>query len=205
MYIAPDGSYSAMYPRLRRRLAAGAIDWVLCWVVFLIASIVGGIFQGVGLASLDAGEPGVILGVTLIVIAQLIAAAPIVAYFTYYWAQGATLGMRAADIELVREETGAPPSWRRTLPRAVLAFLVALAVLNAYFAYAGRDEGDFGALERALIAASVVVAALGVAAKAWMLVDGSRRSALDRLFGLVYVEEFLFVRARRSPWTEARR
>jgi hypothetical protein len=46
------------------------------------------------------------------------------------------------------------------------------------------------------------VAAVGLVAKAWMLADGRHRSALDRLFGLVYVEEFVFANARRSPWAE---
>ena len=203
MYIAPDGSYSATYPSIRRRLGAGAIDWTLCWVVFLIASIVGGIVQGVGVTSLDAGDLGGIPGVALIVLSQLIVAASIVAYFAFYWAQGSTLGMRALDFELVREATGRPPGWRRTVPRAIVAWLIALAILNVYFASSGRPQDDpFNAYERTLIAASVAVAAVGVAAKVWMLVDGRRRSAFDRLFGLVYVEEFVFTHARRSPWAE---
>ena len=203
MYIAPDGSFSATYPSILRRIGAGAIDWVLCWVVYLIASIVGGIVQGVGDTSLDEGGAGTPIGVALIVLSQLIVAAPIVAYFAYYWAQGSTLGMRALDFEVVRESTGRPPGWTRTIPRAVVACLVALAVLNAYLASAGRPEDDqFNAFERALIAVSIGVAVVGLAAKAWMLVDPRRRSAFDRVFGLVYVEELVFTTERRSPWAE---
>ena len=44
MYVAPDGSYSATYPSVLRRAGAGAIDWILCWVVWLVASIVNGAF-----------------------------------------------------------------------------------------------------------------------------------------------------------------
>lgn len=204
MYVAPDGSYSATYPGVRRRLGAGAVDWVLCWVIFLLASIVGGIVQGVGAASVDEGGPGVVLGVALIALSQLVVAAPIVAYFAAYWSLGSTLGMRALDIELVQDDTGIPPTWKRTVPRAVIAFLIALAVLNVYFAYSsGVDE--LGAFERALAAASVGVAAVGVAAKAWLLVDPRRRSTFDRLFGLVYVEEFVYTDARPSPWVDAGR
>ena len=58
MYVAPDGSFSATYPSILRRLGGGAIDWVLCWIVFLIASIVGGIVQGLGKTSYDAGDLG---------------------------------------------------------------------------------------------------------------------------------------------------
>ena len=203
MYLAPDGSFSATYPSVLRRLGAGAIDWVLCWIAFLIASIVGGIVQGLGRTSLDAGDLGGIPGAVLIVLSQLIVAAPIVTYFAYYWAQGSTLGMRAVDIELVREATARPPGWTRTLPRAIIACLVALAVLNVYLASSGRPEDDpFNAYERALIVGSVAAAGVGLAAKAWMFVDPRRRSALDRLFGLVYVEEIVFTNARRSPWAE---
>jgi RDD family len=204
VYIAPDGSYSATYPSLRRRLAAGAVDWVLCWVIVLLASIVGGIVQGVGVTTIDTGGPGIVLGVALVVLSQLLLAAPIVAYFAVYWSLGSTLGMRALDIELVEDRTGVPPTWKRTVPRAVVAFLIALAVLNVSFAYAGGVD-ELGAFERALVAASVGVAAVGVAAKAWLLVDPRRRSAFDRLFGLVYVEEFVYTDARPSPWIDAGR
>ena len=50
VFVAPDGSYTATYPRLLRRVGAGAFDWVLCWVIFLVASIVGGILQTVASA-----------------------------------------------------------------------------------------------------------------------------------------------------------
>ena len=139
----------------------------------------------------------------LIVLSQVFVAASIVAYFAYYWVQGSTLGMRAVGSELVRETTGRPPGWRRTVLRGIVSWLIALAVLNVYFASSGRSEDNpFNAYERALIAASIAVAAVGIAAKAWMLVDGRRRSAFDRLFGLVYLDEIVFSDARRSPWAE---
>jgi uncharacterized RDD family membrane protein YckC len=199
VYIAPDDSYSATFPSVRRRLAAGAIDWVLCWVIFLLASIVGGVVQGVGSASLDSGDLGGVLGVVLIALSQLVIAAPIVAYFAVYWSRGSTLGMRAVDVELVQGGTGLPPTWRRTVPRGCIAFLVALAVLNVYFGYTGRD--DLSDFERVLVAVSVVVATLGLAAKAWFLVDPRRQSLLDRLFGFLYVEELVYRNARPTPWT----
>jgi uncharacterized RDD family membrane protein YckC len=205
VYVAPDGSYSATYPSVRRRLAAGAIDFVLCAVIFLLASIVGGIVQALGTTSLEAGDLGGVLGVVLIVLSQLVVAAPIVGYLAYYWAQGSTLGMRALDIEVVRDETGRAPGWRRTVLRACVAFLVGLAVVNVYFLGIDRPSGAYEAGERVLIAASLTVAVAGVAAKAWLLVDARRRSALDRLFGLVYVEELVYTNARPSPWLDTGR
>lgn len=206
MYIAPDGTFSATYPSILRRLGAGAIDWVLCWVVYVVASIVGGIVQGLGMTSRDAGDLGGIPGTALIVVSQLIVAGPIVAYFAYYWMQGSTLGMRAVDIELVRELTARPPGWKRAVPRAILGCLIALALLNVYFASSARPADDlFNAFERALIVASVAVAAAGLAAKAWLLVDPCRRSVLDRLFGLVYIEELVLTKPRPSPWADGTR
>jgi uncharacterized RDD family membrane protein YckC len=199
MFVAPDGSYTATYPRLRRRVGAGALDWVLCWVIFLVASIVGGILQTVANALLEGDCLVWALGAVLLVVSQLVVAGPLVAYFAYYWTQGSTLGMRALDIELVLDDTGAPPSWWRTVPRSILAVLIALAVLNVYFAWSDDTLTGF---ERGLAGGSLVVASLGLAAKAWMLVDERRRSALDHLFGLVYLEEFVFTRTRPSPWTE---
>jgi uncharacterized RDD family membrane protein YckC len=206
VYIAPDETFSATYPSILRRLGAGAIDWVLCWVAYLLASIVAGVFQALGTTSREEGDLGGIPGTALIVVSQLIVAAPIVAYFAHYWTEGSTLGMRAVDIELVREVTARPPGWKRTLPRAILAFLVALALVNVYFASSGSPYGEeFTSYERALVVVSITVAAVGLAAKTWILVDPCRRSAFDRLFGLVYVEEFVFTNAPRSPWTEGTR
>ena len=197
MYLAPDGSYSATYPSVQRRLAAGAIDWVLCCVIFLVASIVGGIVQSAGSVSLDEGQTA--LGVALVAVSQVIVAGPVAAYFASYWRQGSTLGMRTADIELVQTRTGVPPGWSRTIPRAIVACLLALAVLNVSLAFGGSVD-ELSAFERVLAVASLGVAAAGLAAKTWLLVDNRRRSALDRLFGLVYVEELVYADARPSPW-----
>jgi uncharacterized RDD family membrane protein YckC len=128
------------------------------------------------------------------------------AYFVWFWTTGSTLGMRALDFELVVDATGEPPSWRRAVPRAVVGCLLALALVNVYFAWSGRnDDEPLNGYERALVAASIGVGAAGVAAKGWMLLDERRRSAFDRLFGLVYVEEFVYSDARPSPWVDAGR
>jgi hypothetical protein len=202
MFIAPDGSYTATYPRLLRRVGAGVFDWVLCWILFLVASIVGGILQTIANALLEGDGLTRLLGAALLVVSQLVVAGPLVAYFAHYWAEGSTLGMCAVDIELVLADTGGPPSWRRTVPRAIIAVLVALAVLNVYFAWS--DDALTG-FQRTLAAGSLAVASLGLAAKAWMLVDERRRSAFDHLFGVVYLEELVFTRTRPSPWTDGLR
>lgn len=201
MYVAPDRSYTAIYPSPLRRLGAGAIDWLLAFVIFLLASIVGGVFQAVGAVSWDAGDLRGIPGSLLILFSQLIVAAPVVAYFAYYWTTGSTLGMRALDIELVRDETGHAPGWAVTVLRACLAFVLAFAANTVYLVLARDPLEEYSGVERTVIAASVAFAAAGLAAKLWMLVDERRRSLLDKAFGLVYVEELVFSRAGRWPWS----
>ena len=53
LYISPDDSFTATYAGFRRRIAAAAIDWAICVVLYLIVSIPAGIVQ-----VLPAGEIG---------------------------------------------------------------------------------------------------------------------------------------------------
>jgi hypothetical protein len=204
MFIAPDGTYSATYPSVVRRLGAGAIDWFLCAVLYLLGSIVGGVFQAVGLTSWDSGDLRGIPGATLLAISQLLVAVPVIAYFAVYWQTGSTLGMRALDIELVREETGAPPAWRRSIVRGCLAFVFALAVNNVYLVREGDPSEDYSTAQRVVIVVSFALVTLLLAAKATMLIDERRRSLLDRAFGLVYLEELVFTRLDEGPWPWSR-
>ena len=204
MYIAPDRSYTATYPSPWRRAGAGAIDWVLAFVLFLLASIVGGVFQAIGLVSWDSGDLRGIPGSLLLLLSQAVIAAPVVGYFAYHWTTGSTLGMRALDIELVREETGRAPGWPRSIVRAVLAFVTALAVNNVYLVVASDPLDGYSSTERTVIAASAVIAGAAAAAKGWMFVDEQRRSLVDRAFGLAYVEELVFSRDAPLPWSAPR-
>jgi uncharacterized RDD family membrane protein YckC len=204
VFIAPDGSYSATYPGVMRRIGAGAIDWSICAILYLLGSIVGGVFGAVGLTSWDAGDLRGIPGATLIAISQLLIAAPVVAYFAAYWRTGSTLGMRALDIELVREETGAPPAWGRSIARGCLAFVLALAVNNVYLVLGGDPFEEYSTVQQVVIVASLALVAFLLAAKAVMLLDERRRSLLDRMFGLVYLEELVFTRVDRGPWPWSR-
>lgn len=205
MYVAPDGSYTATFPAAWRRVAAGAIDWVLCYVLFLIASIVAGVFQALGLSAWTAGDLRGIPGTALLLLSQLIVAAPIVGYFAVFWRTGSTLGMRALDMELVRAHTGRPPGWARVLPRAILSFLLAIAFNNVYTVMASNPLGEYTRVERVVIGASLTLAGAGAVAKLWLFVDKERRSLFDRLFGLLYVEEFVFSRTTAGPWTTSGR
>jgi uncharacterized RDD family membrane protein YckC len=189
-YRAPDGSYTAAFPSPLRRLGAGAIDWTICFVVFLIASIVAGVFE-------------VFPSTVVKLLAQLVVVGPVVAYFAFYWRTGSTLGMRALDIELVQSDTGRAPGLPRALPRACLAFLFAVAVNNVYTVFASDPLEEYSRFEEVLITISFVTAGSVLLAKAWLFVDERRQSLLDRLFGLLYLEELTFTE-ERSPWPWSR-
>jgi RDD family len=204
VFLSPDGSYSAFYPSVVRRLGAGAIDWSLCVILYLLGSIFGGVFASVGLTSWEAGDLRGIPGATLITISQLLIAAPIVAYFAAYWHTGSTLGMRALDIELAREETGLPPRWGRTIARGCVAFVLALAVNNVYLVRGGDPFDEYSTVQQVVIVASYALVTLLVAAKATMFLDERRRSLLDRAFGLVYLEELVFTHRDQGPWPWSR-
>lgn len=204
-YLAPDGSFTAEYPRAWRRAAAAAIDWVLAYILFLLASIVGGVFAAVGFVSQGAGDLRGVPGGTLLVLSQVLVAVPVIAYFALYWATGSTLGMRALDIELVEADTGRPPSRRRALARALAAFVLAISVNNVYLVLTSDPLVDYTAFQRDLIDASFALAGLAVAAKAWMLLDQRKQTLLDKLFGLLYVEEIVFTKTIPFPWTTSGR
>lgn len=201
MFIAPDRSYTATYPSFRRRLGAGAVDWAIASVLFLVASIVGGVFEAVGVVSSGAGDLRGIPGSAFLIVSQAIVAAPVVGYFAAYWTTGSTLGMRALDIELVRAATGRSPRWPLTVARACLAFVIAFAVNTVYLVLASDPLDGYTSLERTLITGSVVVVSAAAPAKLWMLVDERRQSLLDRLFGIVYVEDLVFSREAPLPWS----
>lgn len=205
-YVAPDGSYTAEFPAVWRRGAAAGIDWVLAYIVFLIASIAAGFFQTAGLTTLSGGDlRSEVPGTILLVFSQVLTAAPVVAYFTLYWAAGSTLGMRALDIELVDADTGRPPSRRKAVVRACVAFVLAIAVNNVYLLVASEPLHGYTTFQRAILGASLALFGFAVAAKVWLFLDERRQTLLDRLFGLVYLEELVFTRTTPFPWTTSGR
>jgi hypothetical protein len=66
---------------------------------------------------------------------------------------------------------------------------------------ASEPLDGYSPLERTVITVSVVIVSAAAAAKVWMVVDEQRRSLLDRLFGLVYVEDLVFSRDAPLPWS----
>lgn len=205
MYVAPDGSYSAVYPSPWRRAAAAAIDWVVAYLAFLITSIVAGVFQAIGLTTWTPSDLHRVPETILLRFSQVLLVVPIVGYFAFYWTTGSTLGMRALDIELVAPETGTPPGRGRALTRACAAFVLAFATNNVYLLVASEPLESYATLQRILIGVSIGLFGVGLVAKAWMFLDARRQTLLDKLFGLLYVEEVVFSQETRWPWTTSGR
>ena len=192
VYVTPDGAYSGTYPSLRRRVAAGAIDWTLCYVLYLLVSIPVGMVQDVARVSWEAGDLGGLPGQIVFHALQPVVLAPIGVYFALFWRTGSTLGMRAADIELLCAGSGEQPGLRRTIPRAVLAVVLGSATYVAFVFVTGEPPlGGYTDAARVAIAVSVALFVTAVLAKLWIVLDARRQTLFDKLFGLVYVEDLV--------------
>jgi uncharacterized RDD family membrane protein YckC len=168
--LTPEAS---AYAGFRRRLAAGAIDWLLVFVVLSAASVAAVPWAG-------AAAAVVVLGGT---------AVATIAYFAMGWTRGGqTLGMRAAGIFLRRLENGEAVGARRAALRALLALASgASALLSLAVVFGDRPEGGYSGVDLAVAGAAVLWAELSIAGHLWQLVDRRKQSWQDKLFGFVVV------------------
>jgi uncharacterized RDD family membrane protein YckC len=187
-WVSQDGSEIARYARQRRRALAGAADWAICFVLYILVSFPAGIVQAVG--GFAGSEGAEWVEWTLLVVSQAIVAGALVAYFALGLRSTQTLGMRAVEVHARRASTGLAPGTLRSVARAVVGLVFALAFVNAYFGWRGVEPvGGISATEQAVFEAAVVIAIVAAAGKLWAFVDPERRSLWDRLFGLVYLED----------------
>ena len=185
-YSDPHGTYTAAAAPLWRRGLAGAVDWILAGVAYLIALIVAGIVQAV------AGVAGDVPGTVAFWITETAALGVIVAYFAGLLASGHTLGMRALDIHVRAFADGRPPRLTRTVPRSLLGLAFATAALNAYSYVSGTPAlAEFTTFQETVGRVAIGVVAVAAAGQAWMLVDREGRTVWDRLTGLVVVEDIM--------------
>ena len=188
-YVTPDGAYSATYPGFWRRFAAGAVDWILCYVLYLLVSIPLGMVQAAARTSWEAGDLGGLPGEIVFRLAQVLIVVPIVAYFALFWQTGSTLGMRALDIELLCARTGKQPGLVRAAARALFALAHGGATYIVFFVtVSDPPAGGYSSTDRAITVVAFAVYVVGGLGKLWMFVDSRRQTAWDRLFGLLYVE-----------------
>jgi uncharacterized RDD family membrane protein YckC len=180
-YAPADGAYRAFAAPSWRRVVASALDWVLVFVLYFIASYPLGMIQTLG----DA-IGGAVADVVL-VFTHAAALGIVVAYFAYLFASGHTLGMRALDIHVFSHGSGRNPHLVQATARALLSVGFFLATVNAYGLQLGQQAlTDTEEMWRTIAIAGVL---LVVAGQLWKLVDADGRTLWDRLFGLVVVED----------------
>lgn len=181
-YAPADGSYRAVAAPLWRRASASAIDWILVFTLYIIASYPLGMLQTLGEAAGGAAADATF------VLTHAVALGLVAAYFAYFFATGHTLGMRALDIHVFSYGSGREPHLAQAAARSVLAVGFFLAAVNAYGLLRGRPDGLSGMEEtwRSVAVTGVLAALAGGLLK---LVDAEGRTLWDRLFGLIVVED----------------
>ena len=183
-YGPADGTYRAVAAPLWRRIAGASLDWPLVFVLFILASYPLGMIQTLG-NELNGAAHDVIYWLT-----QALGLSVIVAYFAWFNASGATLGMRALDVHLFSYPTGREPQLVQAGLRALLSLGFFLASIDAYGLSAGANRhGGLTHAQAHWRLAAIAGVILAVVGGLWKLVDREGRTLWDRLFGLVVVEE----------------
>jgi hypothetical protein len=200
-YADPEQRYTAAFASPWRRATAAAIDWTICLVAYVIASIPLGGIQALGAVSWREHDFGGVPGEVLVYAAEIGTALPAIAYFTVIWPTSHTLGMRARDIRLISLRSGRAPSYAAAFVRAVLTVAVAAAVYVMFGR--GTSVQDKGHLDHtswiALQVAYVLAAGAGLSALLTTLTR-SHRNLFDRLFGTAVVDELEAVAPQMGPW-----
>lgn len=183
-YSPADAAYRAVAAPLWRRGVGSGIDWLLAFVLFLIASYPLGMIQTLGDAI--SGPFGRILFYG----SEAATLAVVPAYFAYFLASGHTLGMRALDIHVFSHRSGREPNIVQAVARSLLALLFFYFSFKAYTLVRGF-HGNEGLSEREELWRDVSLTIVGVAILGhfWKLADPDGRTIWDRLVGLVVVED----------------
>jgi uncharacterized RDD family membrane protein YckC len=178
--------YRAVAAPLWRRVAASALDWSLVFVLFLLVSFPLGMIQALGDA-LGGTANSVIRDLT-----QAVGLGVIAAYFTWFFATGHTLGMRALDIHVFSFRSGREPNPVQAFLRSMLSLGFFLATIDAYgLSSGGYRHGGLTDAQANWRVAAVAGAGLAFVGGLWKLVDPNGRTLWDRLFGLVVVEDIV--------------
>ena len=183
---APFGTYAGFWPRF----AGSFIDWLICFFApVLISSLplaigAGGGSDGPG-GGRDADGVLAILVATFVIIFWI---SCVVGYFTYFWARGQSLGMKALRLQIVNEKTGGPPGVARALARTGLALLFAAsAFLLAVLLFSDQPAGGYSSAELGGIIAAAFIFMAGVLGRLWMVLNRKSQTLQDKLSGVVVV------------------
>lgn len=200
-YTDPANRYLADFAYPWRRAAAAAVDWALCYVIFLLVSIPLGMLQTLGTISREGGDLGGVPGHVLQVVAQMLIVVPVVAYWAVLLPTSQTYGMRLMDVRLVSMRSGRGLSYVVAIVRAVVATVMGAAFYAVYLNSTAFDKGDeLDGTSLLLLDIAYVLVGVGCASALVMLVSRSSRSLIDRLFGTAVVDNLDATSPRLGPW-----
>jgi uncharacterized RDD family membrane protein YckC len=200
-YADPTDRYVARFGSPWRRIAAAAVDWTLCYVLFVLVAIPLGMLQTIGTVSWEARDLGGVPGHVLQVAAQILTVFPVLAYWVLLLPTSQTFGMRVADIRLVSMRTGNGLSYVAAAVRSVIAALTAGAVYAVYLNTTAFDKGErLDNTSSFLLDVSYVVAGIGCVSALAMLLTPTHRSLYDRVFGTAAVDELEATTPHFGPW-----
>jgi uncharacterized RDD family membrane protein YckC len=200
-YSDPANRYVARFASPWRRAAAAAIDWTLCYLLFLLVSIPLGMLQTLGRVSWEAGDFGGEPGHVLFVVAQLLTAVPVVAYWVTLLPTSQTFGMRGMGTRIVSVRTGRGPSRGVAVIRGTIATVMAAAFYAVYLNTTAFDKAEeLDSTSQLLLEGSYVLVAVGCVSAVLMLVTPTHRSLFDRVFGTAVLDELEATAPRMGPW-----
>lgn len=201
-YADPANRYFARFANPWRRGVAAAIDWALCYGLFVLVSIPLGMVQTLGTISREAGDFGGVPGYGLQIGAQVLIVLAVVAYWAILLPTSHTFGMRVMDIRIVSMRTGRGPSYVAALVRGLVATVMAAATYAVYLDRTTvNDLGEeLDTTSQLLLDASYVLFGLGALSALIMLATARHRSLLDRVFGTAVLDELEPTVAHMGPW-----
>jgi uncharacterized RDD family membrane protein YckC len=200
-YADPDDRYFARFAAPWRRAAAAAVDFALCYVIFLLVSIPLGMLQTLGTVSREAGDFGGTPGYVLQVGAQALTIVPVVAYWAILLPTSQTYGMRVSDVRIVSLRTGRGLSYVAAVIRGGIATLMGAAFYAVYVNTTAYDKGEvLDSTSQRLLDISYVLVGIGCVSALTMLLTPTRRSIFDRLFGTGVLDELEATVPRLGPW-----
>jgi RDD family len=199
-YADPAGRYVARFATPWRRIVAAAVDWGLCYVLFVLVSIPLGMVQTVGAVSREENDLGGVPGYVMEVVPQFLIFASIVAYWVILLPTSHTFGMRVTDIRVVSTRTGRGPSYLVAVIRGAIATLIAAAVYAVYLDRTAIGDRELDETSLFLLDVSYVVTAAAALSALVMVVTPSHRSILDRIFGSAVLDELEATQPHLGPW-----
>jgi len=182
-----DRTQLAPYAGFWRRFAGHSIDWIICfWAPFLPALAL--------LSSIGGGDGEPTSPIPFILLLFVLVAC-VVGYFTYFWARGRSLGMKAVGIQIINPKSGRPPGVGRAFVRACLALIFAASAVVLVLGLGEPPAGGFSSTGFALLYAVAAVFVAGALGHLWMVRDPKKQTLQDKVTGVVVTRKMAPARA----------